>query len=62
MNKTKINFRHQRTISTRGADRGSKQDFKQGMKRQMLRSDESMETNVINFLIQERSAIHENLI
>lgn len=44
-------------MSTRGADRGSKQDFKAAMKKQMLRSTEHVETNLISFLMRQRAYI-----
>ncbi|XP_064098835.1 LOW QUALITY PROTEIN: integrator complex subunit 10-like [Macrobrachium nipponense] len=54
--------KQQRTISTRGVDRDLKHDFKMGMKKLMLRSSESVETNIITFLIREGSLIHQNLM
>ncbi|KAK7072751.1 hypothetical protein SK128_001960 [Halocaridina rubra] len=54
--------KQQRTISTRGVDRDLKHDFKMGMKKLMLRSSESVETNVITFLTREGSLVHQNLI
>ncbi|KAL7645060.1 UNVERIFIED_CONTAM: hypothetical protein RMT77_003430 [Armadillidium vulgare] len=47
----------QQRMSTRGADRGSKQDFKCAMKKQMLRCCESVETNLISFLTRQRAYI-----
>uniref|UniRef100_A0A6A7FWI1 Integrator complex subunit 10 n=2 Tax=Hirondellea gigas TaxID=1518452 RepID=A0A6A7FWI1_9CRUS len=54
--------KQQRTVSTRGTDRGSKHDFKQAMKKQMLRSDESMPHNIITFLNTEGHSLHQNLM
>ncbi|XP_050709620.1 integrator complex subunit 10-like [Eriocheir sinensis] len=54
--------KQQRTISTRGVDRDLKQDFKQGMKKLMLRSSEPIEGTIITFLTLEGSLIHQNLM
>ena len=55
-------YRQQRTVSTRGADRGSKQDFKMAMRKQMLRCEESVPQNIIAFLNNEGRSIHQNLM
>ncbi|XP_060800939.1 integrator complex subunit 10 [Amyelois transitella] len=45
----------QRRIGTRGADKGVKEDFKQAMKAQVLRSNESILNLMIQFITSERS-------
>ncbi|XP_018010245.1 integrator complex subunit 10 [Hyalella azteca] len=52
----------QRTVSTRGADRGSKHDFKQAMRKQMQRCDESVAQNIITFLENEGQSLHQNFM
>jgi len=51
-----------RTVSTRMADRGSKHDFKEAMKKQILRSEESVAQNLISFLQSEGGSIHSILM
>ncbi|KAM3964752.1 integrator complex subunit 10 [Aphomia sociella] len=45
----------QRRIGTRGADKGVKEDFKQAMKAQVARSNESILNLMIHFITSERS-------
>ncbi|XP_041989266.1 integrator complex subunit 10 [Aricia agestis] len=45
----------QRRIGTRGADKGVKEDFKQAMKAQVARSNESMLNLIIQFITSERT-------
>lgn len=45
----------QRRIGTRGADKGFKEDFKQAMKAQVARSNESLLNLMIQFINSERS-------
>lgn len=45
----------QRRIGTRGADKGVKEDFKQAMKAQVSRSNESLLNLMIQFITQERA-------
>lgn len=45
----------QRRIGTRGADKGVKEDFKQAMKAQVARSNESILNILVQFLNSERS-------
>ncbi|XP_046961256.1 integrator complex subunit 10 [Vanessa cardui] len=45
----------QRRIGTRGADKGVKEDFKQAMKAQVARSNESLLNLIIQFITAERS-------
>lgn len=45
----------QRRIGTRGADKGVKEDFKQAMKAQIARSNESILNLMIQFITSERS-------
>lgn len=45
----------QRRIGTRGADKGVKEDFKQAMKAQVARSNESILNLMIQFITTERS-------
>lgn len=45
----------QRRIGTRGADKGVKEDFKQAMKAQVARSNESLLNLMIQFITSERS-------
>ncbi|GLV38018.1 Integrator 10 [Carabus blaptoides fortunei] len=52
----------QRRIGTRGADKGVKEDFKQAMKRQVARSNEPIETLIVQFITQERIHILQTLM
>lgn len=45
----------QRRIGTRGADKGVKEDFKQAMKAQVARSNESILNLIIQFITSERT-------
>lgn len=51
----------QRRIGTRGADKGVKEDFKQAMKAQLTRSNESILNIMIQFITAERSYFHQIL-
>lgn len=51
----------QRRISTRGADKGVKEDFKQAMKAQVARSNESILNLIIQFINSERSYFLQSL-
>ncbi|CAH0725796.1 unnamed protein product, partial [Brenthis ino] len=51
----------QRRIGTRGADKGVKEDFKQAMKAQVARSNESMLNLIIQFITAERSYFLQSL-
>lgn len=46
-----------RRIGTRGSDRGIKDEFKQLIRKQMARSNEDVETLIIQFITQERSSL-----
>lgn len=52
----------QRRIGTRGADKGVKEDFKQAMKAQVARSNESILNLVIQFITQERIHLIQSFI
>nr|CAD7456317.1 unnamed protein product [Timema tahoe] len=52
----------QRRISTRGADKGVKDDFKQAMKRQVARSNEPIENLIVKFLVTEKHSILQSLV
>ena len=56
-----LNFRQGR-VATRGVERDLKHDFKAGMKRLMLRSDEPIENTILAFLTREGSLVHQNLM
>lgn len=47
----------QRRISTRGVDKGAKEDFKSAMRRQMARSNEPLEPLLIKFLTNEQDYV-----
>ncbi|PSN56704.1 hypothetical protein C0J52_00031 [Blattella germanica] len=51
----------QRRISTRGADKGVKEDFKLAMKRQVARSIEPLDNLIIKFLTSERDLLLQAL-
>lgn len=51
----------QRRISTRGADKGVKEDFKLAMKRQVSRSMEPLDNLIIKFLTSERDLLLQSL-
>ncbi|KAK7793853.1 hypothetical protein R5R35_014136 [Gryllus longicercus] len=52
----------QRRISTRGVDKGVKEDFKQAMKRQAARSEEPLDSLIIKFLGNERELLLHSLL
>ncbi|KAI8427843.1 hypothetical protein MSG28_002227 [Choristoneura fumiferana] len=52
----------QRRIGTRGADKGVKEDFKQAMKAQVARSNESVLNLMIQFITSERSYLLQILL
>ncbi|KAK3927358.1 Integrator complex subunit 10 [Frankliniella fusca] len=51
----------QRRISTRGVDKGAKEDFKSAMRRQMARSDEPLEPLLIKFFTSEQDYVRRLL-
>ncbi|XP_026271877.1 integrator complex subunit 10 isoform X2 [Frankliniella occidentalis] len=51
----------QRRISTRGVDKGAKEDFKSAMRRQVARSDEPVESLLIKFLTSEQDYVRRLL-
>lgn len=59
--RTDFFFYSQRRISTRGVDKGAKEDFKTAMRRQTARSHEAVDTLIIRFLSTERDLISESL-
>ncbi|XP_044728934.1 integrator complex subunit 10 [Chrysoperla carnea] len=52
---------NQRRIGTRGADKGVKEDFKQAMRRQVIRSNDPIDQVVTNFILGERVHISQCL-
>jgi hypothetical protein len=54
-------FYSQRRISTRGTDKGVKEDFKLAMKRQVARSIEPLDNLIIKFLTSERDLLLQSL-
>lgn len=46
-----------RRIGTRGSDRGIKDEFKQLIRKQMARSNEDIESLILQFITQERSSL-----
>lgn len=50
-----------RRIGTRGADKGVKDDFKQLIRKQFLRSNEDIETLIIQFITQEHMCLVQNI-
>lgn len=52
----------QRRIGTRGADKNVKEDFKQIIKQQVLRSNEDVVSLIIQFIEQEHLSLLQNLI
>lgn len=46
-----------RRIGTRGADRGIKDEFKQLIRKQMARSNEDIESLIVQFITQERDLL-----
>lgn len=58
---TVIGFR-QRRIGTRGSDKGAKEEIKQAIRRQVLRSNEPLDELIVKFLSQERGHIVQTLI
>lgn len=54
-------FFSQRRISTRGADKGVKEDFKLAMRRQVARSGEPLDQLIIKFLTSERELLLQSL-
>lgn len=52
----------QRRIGTRGADKNVKEDFKQVIKQQVLRSNEDVVGLIIQFIEQEHLSLLQNLI
>lgn len=56
------NFRSQRRIGTRGADKGVKEEIKQCIKRQIARSNENLDILLENFITLERNHIKPCLL
>lgn len=52
----------QRRIGTRGADKGAKEEIKQAIRRQIARSNESVDELLVKFITQERSQILQVLV
>ncbi|XP_022184301.2 integrator complex subunit 10 [Nilaparvata lugens] len=52
---------NQRRMSTRGVDKGAKEDFKMAMRRQTARINENIETLLIQFIVNEKDAIRHCL-
>jgi integrator complex subunit 10 len=51
----------QHRISTRGADKGVKEDFKLAMKRRVARSIEPLDNLIIKFLTSERDLLLQSV-
>ncbi|XP_021913688.1 integrator complex subunit 10 isoform X2 [Zootermopsis nevadensis] len=56
-----VQITSQRRISTRGTDKGVKEDFKLAMKRQVARSVEPLDNLIIKFLTSERDLLLQSL-
>ncbi|RZF44932.1 hypothetical protein LSTR_LSTR013122 [Laodelphax striatellus] len=52
---------NQRRMSTRGVDKGAKEDFKMAMRRQTARINENIENLLIQFIVNEKEAIRHCL-
>lgn len=50
-----------RRIGTRGADKGVKDDFKQLIRKQFLRSSEDIEALIVEFITQEHMCLVQNI-
>lgn len=50
-----------RRIGTRGADKGVKDDFKQLIRKQFLRSGDDIEALIVQFITQEHMCLVENI-
>lgn len=50
-----------RRIGTRGSDRGIKDDFKQLIRKQMVRSNEDIEALIVQFISKERLNLMQNI-
>lgn len=48
---------HTRRIGTRGADKGIKDEFKQLIRKQMARSNEDIESLIVDFITQQRDLL-----
>ncbi|KAL1505353.1 hypothetical protein ABEB36_004940 [Hypothenemus hampei] len=56
------NLGSQRRISTRGADKGAKEELRQAIRRQVARSNEKLDELLVNFLQNERPLILQSLV
>ena len=54
------NLTGSRRIGTRGVDKGAKEDLKQILKQQILRSNEDIDLLIVQFLQQEHLALIQN--
>ncbi|XP_071448135.1 integrator complex subunit 10 isoform X2 [Hetaerina americana] len=52
----------QRRMSTRGVDKGAKEDFKMAMRRQVARSNEPLDALMIHFLTNEKDLLLQTLM
>ncbi|KAK6644383.1 hypothetical protein RUM43_000650 [Polyplax serrata] len=53
---------NQRRMSTRGVDKGVKEDIKMAIRRQVTRSNEPIDAIIIKFLTRERELIYHSLV
>lgn len=51
-----------RRIGTRGADKGVKDDFKQLIRKQFLRSSDDIEAIIVQFITQEHLCLVQNIL
>ena len=49
-------------MSTRGVDKGQKEDLRMAIRRQVARSNEPIDALIIKFLTRERELLHHSLI
>ena len=56
-----MNF-SQRRMSTRGVDKGVKEDIRTAIRRQVTRSNEAVDNLIIKFLCRERELIYHSLV
>lgn len=49
-------------MSTRGVDKGVKEDIKMAIRRQVTRSNEPIDSLIIKFLTRERELIYQSLV